>query len=139
MFRSVRSSLCPVCTPTPCDPSPVFSQVFILKGVKVLCFDTLLQVFILKVLADARFASWAARRWAFLRRIRDTPTPGGFAERVWIYLIAKELSFLGATKSPERCVGKGVSSAGRMLGKVIRFANIADGTNKYTDCQVFFA
>ena len=31
-------------------PSPVFSQVFILKEVKVLCFDTLLQVFILKVL-----------------------------------------------------------------------------------------
>src|SRR5882757_4562103 len=31
-------------------PSPYFSQVFILKGVKVLCFDTLLQVFILKVL-----------------------------------------------------------------------------------------
>jgi hypothetical protein len=30
-------------------PSPVFSQVFILKGVKVLCFDTLLEVFILKV------------------------------------------------------------------------------------------
>ena len=35
---------------TPCGPSPGFSQVFILKGVKVLCFDTLLQVFILKVL-----------------------------------------------------------------------------------------
>jgi len=30
-------------------PPPVFSQVFILKVVKVLCFDTLLQVFILKV------------------------------------------------------------------------------------------
>jgi len=30
-------------------PSPYFSQVFILKAVKVLCFDTLLQVFILKV------------------------------------------------------------------------------------------
>jgi len=30
-------------------PSPGFSQVFILKLVKVLCFDTLLQVFILKV------------------------------------------------------------------------------------------
>ena|ERR1700688_445387 len=30
-------------------PLPLgFSQVFILKGVKVLCFDTLLQVFILK-------------------------------------------------------------------------------------------
>src|SRR5882724_548493 len=31
-------------------PPRGFSQVFILKGVKVLCFDTLLQVFILKVL-----------------------------------------------------------------------------------------
>ncbi len=30
-------------------PPPVFAQVFILKGVKVLCFDTLSQVFILKV------------------------------------------------------------------------------------------
>src|SRR5258708_2370275 len=30
------------------SPSPYFSQVFILKVVKVLCFDTLLQVFILK-------------------------------------------------------------------------------------------
>ena len=33
---------------------PGFSQVFILKGLKVLCFDTLLQVFILKVLTAAR-------------------------------------------------------------------------------------
>jgi hypothetical protein len=32
-------------------PSPYFSQVFILKVVKVLCFDTLLQVFILKVVS----------------------------------------------------------------------------------------
>ena len=31
----------------PGGPSPGFSQVFILKIVKVLCFDTLLQVFIL--------------------------------------------------------------------------------------------
>src|SRR5713226_3855850 len=34
-------------------PSPLFSQVFILKGVKVLCFDTLLQVLILKGLTPA--------------------------------------------------------------------------------------
>jgi len=34
-------------------PPPLgFSQVFILKGVKVLCFDTDLQVFILSVLAS---------------------------------------------------------------------------------------
>ena len=29
-------------------PLPLFSQVFILKGVKVICFDTLLQVLILR-------------------------------------------------------------------------------------------
>src|SRR6266849_6651991 len=42
--RSVGSS-----TSSP-SPSPPFSQVFILKVVKVLCFDTLLQVLILKEL-----------------------------------------------------------------------------------------
>ena len=42
------SGMCPVCT-FDVGPSPYFSQVFILKPVKVLCFDTLLQVFILKV------------------------------------------------------------------------------------------
>jgi hypothetical protein len=36
-------------TPSP----PGFSQVLILKGVKVLCFDTLLQVLILKVVSEA--------------------------------------------------------------------------------------
>ena len=33
-------------------PLPLFSQVFILKGLKVICFDTLLQVFILKVVSQ---------------------------------------------------------------------------------------
>src|SRR6266404_2308851 len=42
-----------VSTPLP----PGLSQVFILKGVKVLCFDTLLQVFILKVLASRKYRS----------------------------------------------------------------------------------
>ena len=32
-------------------PPPYFSQVFILKTVKVLCFDTDLQVFILKIVS----------------------------------------------------------------------------------------
>ena len=47
-------------------PSPCFSQVFILKAVKVLCFDTLLQVFILKGLTGKH-------------NIRPTwpPLPGG--------------------------------------------------------------
>src|SRR4029077_20253669 len=35
--------------PSQGPPLPLFSQVFILKGVKVLYFETLLQVFILKV------------------------------------------------------------------------------------------
>jgi hypothetical protein len=34
-------------------PPPGFSQVFILKEVKVLCFDTLLQVLILKGLTSS--------------------------------------------------------------------------------------
>jgi hypothetical protein len=33
-------------------PPPGFSQVLILKAVKVLCFDTLLQVLILKVVSQ---------------------------------------------------------------------------------------
>jgi hypothetical protein len=40
-FRAGRLTIRPL--------PPDFSQVFILKGLKVLCFDTLLQVFILKV------------------------------------------------------------------------------------------
>jgi hypothetical protein len=38
-------------------PLPPFSQVLILKEVKVICFDTLLQVLILKRLAEERFRS----------------------------------------------------------------------------------
>jgi hypothetical protein len=41
-------------------PSPCFPKVFILKGVKVLCFDTLLEVLILK--GVKRRAEWAARK-----------------------------------------------------------------------------
>src|SRR5712672_1799230 len=92
-------------------PSPCFSQVFILKGVKVLCFDTLLQVFILKVLTDARFASRAERRWTFLRHTRETPT-GCFAERVWICLIAKELSFFGNDRVRNSVWGKELALLG---------------------------
>ena len=36
------------------SPSPCFSQVFILNVVKVLCFDTLLQVLILKVVTASQ-------------------------------------------------------------------------------------
>ncbi len=43
-------------------PSPLFSQVLILKVVKVLCFDTLLQVLILKVVSQGTNAAqfWKA-------------------------------------------------------------------------------
>jgi hypothetical protein len=54
----------------------------------------------------------------------DTPHPGCLVERVRICLIPKELVFLAATKSAEPCVGKGVSSVGRMAGKVICSANM---------------
>ncbi len=50
--RSDLSGMPPVRTPKGCDPlPPYFLQVFILKIVKVLCFDTLLQVLILKVVS----------------------------------------------------------------------------------------
>src|SRR6266852_5312337 len=51
--RSVLSGMCPVRTHTAAPPPPLFSQVFILKVVKVLCFDTDLQVFILKQVSSA--------------------------------------------------------------------------------------
>jgi len=43
---------------------PCFSQVFILKRVKVLCFDALLQVFILKGLTSHQIMQIAAREAA---------------------------------------------------------------------------
>ena len=58
-------------------PSPLLSQVFILKGVKVVCFDTLLQVLILKVVRRDRFLNPFRRSapppadWDALKR---TPT-----------------------------------------------------------------
>jgi len=38
------------------SPPAVFHQVFILKAVKVLCFDTLLEVLILKIVTAINFA-----------------------------------------------------------------------------------
>ena len=56
---------------SPPAPSPgVFSQVFILKLVKVLCFDTLLQVFILKVVTAS-----------VLLNFFETPRPAGWPGR----------------------------------------------------------
>src|SRR5229473_2911971 len=55
----------------PPPPSPCFSQVLILKVVKVLCFDTLLQVFILKGLTGVAFciAGSKSEEYSIGRRI----------------------------------------------------------------------
>jgi hypothetical protein len=50
--------------------------VFILKGVKVLCFDTLLQVFILKVLIELGFTTLCCLIAADARFRSGDPTPG---------------------------------------------------------------
>src|SRR6266849_10331576 len=60
-------------------PSPLFSQVLILKAVKVLCFDTLLQVLILNGLLAWRFASLDL----YLKNLdRETVTARQILERV---------------------------------------------------------
>ena len=41
-------------------------------------------------------------------RSDPTPTPGVFGQRVWICLIAKELTLLATTKSPQQYVRKGL-------------------------------
>ncbi len=51
-------------------PSPPFSQVFILKVVKVLCFDTLLQVLILNVLSGGALCIAGVRAVEAGRRYR---------------------------------------------------------------------
>jgi hypothetical protein len=51
-------------------PLPGFCTVFILKVLKVLCFDTLLQVFIIKVLSGMRGAADDLTAGALLRRSR---------------------------------------------------------------------
>lgn len=61
----------------PSDPPPLgFSQVFILKVVKVFCFDAFLQVFILKGLAEAQLASVGRPRSRVLHLPLGYPTPG---------------------------------------------------------------
>ena len=82
-------------------PSPLFSQVLILKGVKVLCFHTLLQVLILNVVIqgpmrcrlEASFSNLKAAMaihfcWYNFCRVHQTlrVTPAmqtGIADRVW--------------------------------------------------------
>ena len=59
-------------------PLPLrFSQVLILKEVKVLCFDTLLQVLILNVVKVAVSQLLSMERWAeYVRFIRDNTRKG---------------------------------------------------------------
>src|SRR6266853_2826062 len=52
------------CYPRGRYPLPCFSQVFILKVVKVLCFDTLLQVFILKGLTGKHNIRPTSSSWS---------------------------------------------------------------------------
>src|SRR5437899_1371939 len=84
----VPSGNCPVCTPIHVTPPPGSSQVFILKVVKVLCFETLLQVFILKGLTAVimRLTQKGARlpleraglRWTYFFFARHQQSTGYF-------------------------------------------------------------
>jgi hypothetical protein len=78
-----RGSSCRVVTPLPL----VFSQVLILQVDKVLCFDTLLQVLILKVVSGAR--GWLGRDgggWTDLEEgVRSTAPSGDiFSKATWM-------------------------------------------------------
>src|SRR5712675_1564387 len=88
--RDAPGLICQGCArsvPLTITPPPlVFSQVFILKGVKVLCFDTLLQVFILNEIEEGsrvgekRDASALSARYCAARKTegcrRGYATPG---------------------------------------------------------------
>src|SRR5260370_12293063 len=82
-----------VCGP----PPPCFSQVLILKIVKVLCFDTLLQVLILNGLLAWRFASLDL----YLKDLEgETDTARQFLERVRKGLIAEAIEAHFAQVAP---------------------------------------
>src|SRR6266404_3701458 len=105
--------------------------VLILKGVKVICFHTLLQVLILKVVV-AVFCD--LRKMRSLRgsgQAGQAPRGSGNQTRVprsrrvnWICLILKDLTFLVATKSPQENEGKG-DSWWREVGIASTFARSA--------------
>ena len=82
--------------------------MFILKIVKVLWFDTLLQVLILKGVIGVAFCIRLSISGSGRRPLHP---PGCFCERVWICLIAKDLTSLEATKSPQEYDGAGLASA----------------------------
>jgi hypothetical protein len=63
--------------PPPSPPPPGFSQVFILKGVKVVCFDTVLQVLILNVVSASEEGAVATGQAKFGKDV--TPISRVFA------------------------------------------------------------
>src|SRR5216684_8631077 len=88
-FCSVRDAPGPFCQgcarsvpPGVVPPSPLFSQVLILKVVKVLCFDTLLQVLILKVVSQGpmrcRLEASLSRRCPCRARFRRAGCRSGY-------------------------------------------------------------
>jgi hypothetical protein len=95
--------------------------VFILKEVKVVCFDTLLQVLILKAVVEERF-----RRRSFpldkssrcLIEAFKYPPPGCFAKRGCKCLILKDGSAEKRAKRLQECDSEGVSLAGGCGGRV---------------------
>ena len=86
-------------------PPPLFSQVFILKGVKVVCFDTLLQVLILKVVRVPPFHNTLSRRCG-------PPHPRCFAKRGCKLLIPKGRGAKKRAKRLQEYGSKGVSGVG---------------------------
>ena len=82
--------------------------MFILKEVKVICFHTLLQVLILKVVAAVLCdpSQDAFGTSPSMLGVNKSPS----SRRVdWICLILKDLIFLVATKNPQENEGKGDS------------------------------
>src|SRR5216683_6646715 len=80
-FCSVRDAPGPFCQgcarsvpPSVPPPSPLFPEVLILKEVKVVCFDTLLQVLILKELISRRNCAKCDARG---RELRSSCNVGG--------------------------------------------------------------
>jgi hypothetical protein len=76
-------------------PLPLFSQVLILKEVKVVCFDTLLQVFILKALAQPGSCGCPTRIVSYARGGYPTPV---FCEKSLDLLDSKGVDFFGKDK-----------------------------------------
>src|SRR5882762_9075102 len=95
-------------------PSPGFSQVFILKVVKVLCFDTLLQMFILKGLGRKHnrqkvvyFAIAYGRSLQLYRTVLPLLTPISFRHmsRTMNFLERRHTLALARSSASSRLIG----------------------------------